>query len=180
MEKTLHYVPGISVSWWWVLPVNLIMTQLYIPPAHQVLFLCTGNYYRSRFAEIIFSTLAEKKHISWTANSRGLRVGMGVGNIGPISPLALAALAEHGISLRPPIRYPQRATAMDFQTASLIIGMDESEHRRMIVESFPQYADRVEYWYIHDLDRSGPEEALTEIETRVRALVGRLLNTKEE
>ncbi len=154
------------------------MTQLHLPPAHQVLFLCTGNYYRSRFAEIIFSTLAEKKHIPWTAASRGLRMTMGGYNIGPISPLVLAALAEHGISLRLPIRHPQQATAMDFQAASLIIGMDESEHRRMIVESFPQYADRIEYWHIHDLDRSGSEAALTEIETRVRALVDHLLDTK--
>ncbi|HVS36227.1 MAG TPA: hypothetical protein VMS17_11650 [Gemmataceae bacterium] len=30
--------------------------------SHQaILFLCTGNYYRSRFAEILFSALAGKK-----------------------------------------------------------------------------------------------------------------------
>ena len=156
------------------------MTQLHIPPAHQVLFLCTGNYYRSRFAEIIFSTLARKRHSSWTAASRGLRLNMGVHNIGPISPLALAALAEHGLSPPLPIRYPQQVTAMDFQIASIIIGMDESEHRRMMMESFPQYASRIEYWHIHDLDRSGPEAALTMVETQVRALVDRILDTRGE
>ncbi|NNM87118.1 MAG: low molecular weight phosphatase family protein [Phycisphaerae bacterium] len=151
------------------------MTQLYTPQANQVLFLCTGNYYRSRFAEVIFSTLAEKQRLPWTATSRGLRMNMGVHNIGPISPLALAALGEHGISLPLPIRHPVPANATDFQLASVIIGMDESEHRQMIVESFPQYADRIEYWHIHDLDRSGPEAALTEVETQVRVLVGRIL-----
>ena len=153
------------------------MVQLHIPQANQVLFLCTGNYYRSRFAEVIFSALAAKKRMAWSATSRGLRLNMGSHNVGPISPLALAALAEHGLSPALPIRYPQQATCKDFELASIIIGMDESEHQRMIMESFPQYASRVEYWHVHDLDRSGPEAALTLVEARVRALVDRILDT---
>ena len=30
-----------------------------------VLFLCTGNYYRSRFAEIIFNSVAGKMGLPW-------------------------------------------------------------------------------------------------------------------
>jgi len=39
-----------------------------------VLFLCSGNYYRSRFAEIFFNWLAEEKSLSWRAESRAIRI----------------------------------------------------------------------------------------------------------
>jgi protein-tyrosine-phosphatase len=37
-----------------------------------VLFLCTGNYYRSRFAEELFNYEAERASLPWIAQSRGL------------------------------------------------------------------------------------------------------------
>jgi len=36
-----------------------------------VLFLCTGNYYRSRYAEELFNHLARAEGLSWRAISRG-------------------------------------------------------------------------------------------------------------
>lgn len=36
-----------------------------------VLFLCTGNYYRSRFAEYLFNHLAEQQTLEWRAESLG-------------------------------------------------------------------------------------------------------------
>jgi len=42
-----------------------------------VLFLCTGNYYRSRFAEILFNAVAAKEGLGWRADSRnGSRPGL--------------------------------------------------------------------------------------------------------
>lgn len=143
-------------------------------PTKRVLFLCTGNYYRSRFAECIFIILARKRRLPWTADSRGLRLEDGVHNIGPISPLVLAALSEYSGSPPWPIRHPMPACAADFQAANIVIGMDESEHRRMMAERFPQFAHQVEYWHIHDLDRCGPEAALAQVETQVLALINRL------
>ena len=35
-----------------------------------VLFLCTGNYYRSRFAEALFNSVARKMNLPWKASSR--------------------------------------------------------------------------------------------------------------
>jgi protein-tyrosine phosphatase len=37
-----------------------------------VLFLCTGNYYRSRFAEVLFNSVADRMGLPWRASSRGL------------------------------------------------------------------------------------------------------------
>ena len=38
-----------------------------------VLFLCTGNYYRSRFAEALFDSVAVRMGLPWRASSRGWR-----------------------------------------------------------------------------------------------------------
>ena len=43
-----------------------------------VLFLCTGNYYRSRFAEVLFNSVAGKLGLPWRASSRGLALERGV------------------------------------------------------------------------------------------------------
>src|SRR5262249_40863295 len=37
----------------------------------EVLFLCTGNYYRSRFADILFSAEASRRGLAWSSFSRG-------------------------------------------------------------------------------------------------------------
>ena len=46
-----------------------------------ILFLCTGNYYRSRFAEVLFNSLADRMGMPWRASSRGLALERGVDNV---------------------------------------------------------------------------------------------------
>ena len=53
-------------------------------PPRTVLFLCTGNYYRSRFAAILFNHLARERSLPWSASSRGLKIGW-PGNVGALS-----------------------------------------------------------------------------------------------
>ena len=62
-----------------------------------VLFLCTGNYYRSRFAEIVFNHFASSRSLDWRADSRGLAREFGAWNVGPISPYTLQALLDRNI-----------------------------------------------------------------------------------
>ncbi|MGA2639102.1 hypothetical protein [Methylocella sp.] len=64
-----------------------------------VLFLCTGNYYRSRFAEEFFNFVAPDECPGWTAVSRGIAVDLGVNNIGPIARSTAQALEKRGITL---------------------------------------------------------------------------------
>ena len=138
-----------------------------------VLFLCTGNYYRSRFAEILFNHLATEKKLNWRAEWRGLKIGW-PGNIGPISPYTLERLAQLSIPCENGRQMPMQCRMCDLEDANIVIALKEAEHRPMLAEKFSPWQDRVEYWHVHDLDGATPVEALAEIETLVGELVDRL------
>lgn len=144
----------------------------------RVLFLCSGNYYRSRFAERLFNWLARSDGLDWRADSRGLAVGH-AGNVGPISRHAVERLHALNVPMNGNSRFPRQLCEADLATADLVIGLKESEHRRLLVDLFPAWAERVEYWHIDDLDCAGPEAALTVLEDEVRALANRLRPPKK-
>jgi protein-tyrosine phosphatase len=139
-----------------------------------VLFLCTGNYYRSRFAEYLFNTLAVQCGLTWVASSRGLALERGVNNVGALSKYALSALIERGITLEKDLRYPLALTEEDLAMASKIIAVDELEHRPLIVERFPQWIDAIEYWLVHDVDKIPATSALPQIEYNVQQLIEKI------
>ena len=137
----------------------------------KLLFLCTGNYYRSRFAEKVFNDLATKNNLNWEADSRGLALERGVNNVGAISKYAVEALKQRGINVLPEERFPQSAIAEDFQNFDLIVAVDESEHCPLMKERFPEFIDSIEYWLIHDIDKTSPQEALGELEKKIKELI---------
>jgi protein-tyrosine phosphatase len=139
-----------------------------------VLFLCTGNYYRSRFAEEVFNDLARRSGLDWTATSRGLALELGRWNVGPISAHARAALTARGVQLAEPARDPLACAADDLSAADMVVAVKEAEHRPYLDRKHPGWADRVTYWHVHDLDQAGPDQALAEIAEHVRQLVGQL------
>jgi protein-tyrosine phosphatase len=145
---------------------------------NRVLFLCSANYYRSRFAEHFFNWLAESNGVSWRADSRGLVVG-GWGNIGPISRYAIEGLKARGIPINGHSRYPQQVTEDDLAGADLVVAVKEVEHRPVMIDLFPRWADQIEYWHIDDLDCAEPEEALPILENHIRALVARLTDPRD-
>ena len=76
-----------------------------------VLFLCTGNYYRSRFAEVLFNSVAGKMGLPWRASSRGLALERGVNNVGPMEVSAVKALEARGLRAVAEFgRFPIQAT----------------------------------------------------------------------
>jgi len=139
-----------------------------------VLFLCTGNYYRSRFAEILFNQLAREHGLSWRAESRGLDLKIGTHNVGPISVHARDACAARGVALPEPLRMPIAARPDDFTSARLVIAVKEAEHRPYLSRLFPGWQDRVRYWHVHDLDAASADVAMAELEALVRGLVNEL------
>jgi protein-tyrosine phosphatase len=141
-----------------------------------VLFLCSGNYYRSRFAEELFNALAKRAGLAWRADSAGLAVDHGFGNIGPISGDALHFLGRRGIAVEPPLRYPRQVQASDLAGADRVIALNEREHRLMLDQQFPGWADRTEYWHIADLDQASPAVSLGAAERNVETLIQELRN----
>lgn len=139
-----------------------------------VLFLCTGNYYRSRFAEYLFNDRAVKCGLAWQASSRGLALERGKSNVGAVSQHALAGLTERSVEIAPDLRHPISLTEADLTAADKIIAVDRSEHRPLIAERFPRWLDVVDYWLVHDVGQTSPSEALCTLEQNVQSLLRQL------
>ena len=139
-----------------------------------ILFLCSGNYYRSRFAEELFNALAERAGLAWRADSAGLVAEQDTDNLGPISSHALRALAQRHIAVAPPLRHPRQVQACDLDAADRVIALNESEHRFMLDEQFPGWAERAEYWHIPDLGEAPPCIALDAVERNIEILIHEL------
>lgn len=140
--------------------------------SRQVLFVCSGNYYRSRYAEMLFNALAEQARLDWTAISRGFVLSPG--NVGPISNLTLEALATGGFATEQPVRMPMLLQQADLDSSDLVVAVKEAEHRPRFERQFPAWVDRVEYWHVHDLDQTSADEALGTIKSQVESLIVRL------
>lgn len=141
---------------------------------YQILFLCTGNYYRSRYAEELFNHGAKAAQLVWRAFSRGAAEQSSPDNIGPISSFALEALAAKGIVPTSAARSPQPCSISDFGNASLVIALKKAEHKPLIEHRFPQVANSVQYWNVDDIAFLRPSIALSMIDLHVAELIDSL------
>jgi protein-tyrosine phosphatase len=145
-----------------------------MPPTKRILFLCTGNYYRSRYAEEVFNFRAGALNLVWRAFSRGLAEASFAENVGPMSRLALDALESRMIAPEGAARFPEPCVPADFDQASLVVALKEVEHRPMVEQRFPHVANRIEYWHVDDIEFAPPEVALALIDRQVEELIHRL------
>jgi protein-tyrosine phosphatase len=127
----------------------------------KVLFLCTGNFYRSRLAEELLRAYSEIQGIDLVSDSAALGDIPNPINIGPISQEALKYLDKNGIKSDPDERYPKKCTVADIVSADIIIGLNEREHRCWFEEQFSDFKQKcVRYWHVPDVeedpDRRGP------------------------
>jgi protein-tyrosine phosphatase len=137
-----------------------------------VLFICTANYYRSRFSEHMFNALARAQGLPWRATSRGFKTWM-VDRQGPISVFTVERLTAMGIPFDDE-RLPRQLTEADLENADLVVAVKEAEHRAMMEEQFPDWVDHIEYWDVDDLDCATADQALPICQAYVKALVDRL------
>lgn len=145
-----------------------------------ILFLCTGNHYRSRLAEELFNFLAPAECPGWTAKSRGIAVDLGVNNVGPIAKSAAHSLAGYGIIFSSqPARMPIQLKMVDLQMADQIVALNKAEHLPLLQARFPAWlgsndSARIEYWHINDIDEMPPAQALPLLKEALANLMTRL------
>lgn len=136
-----------------------------------VLFLCTGNYYRSRFAEILFASVAKKMGLPWSASSGGLALERGINNVGPMAATEIKTLDVMGIRDAERCgRLPAQVTMSELEQADVIVALKHAEHLPLLQERFPAFAEKVEFWHVDDAP-----DALPIIENKINDLLARLL-----
>jgi len=138
----------------------------------KVLFICTGNYYRSRYAEAVFNHHARRRNLLWEAFSRGTAP---YGNRDDkLSPHTEGEMRAKGIAPDCTAPQPVELTELDLETADYVVALNEKEHKPMIAHLFPGWSAHIHYWNISDLDESLPSDTLPRIETHVLQLLDTL------
>jgi protein-tyrosine phosphatase len=64
----------------------------------------------------------------------------------------------------------------DLEAADLVIALNEAEHGPLMDRQFAGWADQILYWNVPDLHLMRADEALSQIEKNVIALVKQLQN----
>lgn len=138
----------------------------------KILFICTGNYYRSRFAEEYFNHLAETNGLKWRAISKGLSENMpNPDNPGPISKYTLKALRQRKVAGRALTRFPQPFEEQDFKVYDRIIALSEIEHRPMLERRFKYHLEKVSFFEVGDLPFEHPQAATDKLAILIEKLV---------
>lgn len=127
-------------------------------PKH-LIFVCTGNYYRSRLAEILFRHYSGEESGRWTARSRGLSV---TGALHGMAPEAVSFLEAMGVSDTESSRDPCPLLVDELIAAGHVVLMNRMEHEPMIGKDFRAVYLRllekkaVTFWNVFDLPRKKP------------------------
>jgi protein-tyrosine phosphatase len=126
----------------------------------RVIFVCTGNYYRSRLAEILFNHYALKSKLKWEAVSRGL---FDRASVMGLSPDVIRYLECRGFDSSEHIaREPERLRVEDLETSQLVIILNKNEHKPIMKMKFGyvpiilEKAGRLRYWNVYDVPSRRP------------------------
>ena len=140
----------------------------------KLLFVCSGNYYRSRFAEAYFNYLSEMFNLNVTSESRGLAIHFAdelAEKHGEIS----KDTRERCNSLDIPKRYWEKnresLRSEDFDNFDEIICLDLEEHTPMIKEQFPDRVYSVNYLNVKDVFDWEPKKTLDTISDLIQEMV---------
>ncbi|MCY4412947.1 MAG: hypothetical protein OXC27_21010, partial [Caldilineaceae bacterium] len=110
--------------------------------------------------------------MDWQASSRGLQPSQD--NLGFMSRDALDRLRVLDIDPPEPLRLPMDLQEDDLRAATVTVAVNEIEHRPLMEARFPEWAERVRYWRIFDVDVTAADTGLAAIEEAVQALLSEL------
>ncbi len=119
----------------------------------RLIFVCTGNFYRSRLAEMLFNHHAAGLGLPWVAESRGLAVN---GQLKGLSAEARAYATFAGLPESAP-RNPRPLLVDELAAADLVVLMNRAEHVPLIEREFrPVYRallnrGAIQAWNVFDL-----------------------------
>ncbi len=136
---------------------------------NQVLFLCSGNYYRSRYAEEFFKFRASEVLRNWSADSRGL--SLNPHNSGAVANIVLHRLAALNIQPVNVGRNPEPVKKADLDASSLVVAVSRREHHSLMKELFPLHAERIVYWDVDDTAIMPSDVAFPRIEFLTEKLI---------
>ena len=141
---------------------------------HNILFVCTANIFRSRFAEEVFNFLAIKERIPAKAFSAGLKVGEY--HVRKIYRPALEQLTKFNIKPKRPNELSVHINEVQLSKYDLLICMDEAEHKPMVLSNSKLNDINFEYWDIIDEPKVQSDVSLPICFSKVKELVDGLKN----
>ena len=121
----------------------------------RVLFICSGNYYRSRLAEILFNHAAAAAGLAWEAGSRGLLKARELKGMSEHTAAYLKGVELAHLAAEP--RDPIPIDVEDLTDFDLIIAMCREEHQPMIEQKFLSLAKalhkagQIRFWNVYDV-----------------------------
>tara|TARA_B100001027_G_scaffold179354_1_gene130727 strand:- start:230 stop:673 length:444 start_codon:yes stop_codon:yes gene_type:complete len=144
---------------------------------HNILFVCTANIFRSRFAEEVFNFLALEERIPAKAFSAGLKVGEY--HVRKIHRPALEQLEKLNIKPKRPNELSVHIDEVELTKYDQLICMDEAEHKSMVLSNSKLKKFNFEYWYIIDEPKVQSDVSLPICYSKVKKLVDDLKNKIE-
>ncbi|MGD0837191.1 MAG: low molecular weight phosphatase family protein [Polyangia bacterium] len=149
-------------------PGAALAKERHAPKGSHVLFVCTGNFYRSRFAEAIFKAHATPGSAS--ASSRGLDTSKPRAT--GLSPLVVDELKRLKISPDLVADYPRQLKREDLDAADVVVLLNGPEHAPMLKKQFPQVdMTKVRQWSVPDVPAMAASDAFAQITRQVDLLI---------
>ncbi len=136
------------------------------------LFLCTGNYYRSRMAEEVFNSIARDRNINAESDSAGLHPDvLSLGHVGNMARESIRELERGGYEAASSDREPKTIVDKDLGDYDTIICLDKTEHEDIFWKTFPGFEGDVRFWTVEDYPLDIPRNAFLKIEKEVKELI---------